>query len=134
MSFLQLRTPSFRSRLRLFFVVIVILPMITMALVLYLLIVEAERSQTDARLSQAQTVAQQVLREEQAAAGKVAQRIGGDQEIANARMQRDEAAIQDRLDTLTRRHLRETFRTIGLLQARVDLDWMARAERMVPAP
>jgi len=38
------------------------------------------------------------------------------------------------LDTLTRRHLRETFRAIGLLQARVDLDWIARAERMVPAP
>ncbi len=103
MSFLQLRTPSFRSRLRLFFVVIVILPMITMALVLFLLIVEAERSQTDARLSQAQTVAQEVLREEQAAAGEVAQEIGSDQELSNARMERDEAAIQDRLDTLARR-------------------------------
>jgi len=36
------------------------------------------------------------------------------------------------LDTLTRRHLRESFRAIGLLQARVDQDWIARAERMVP--
>jgi diguanylate cyclase (GGDEF)-like protein len=121
MSFLQLRTPSFRSRLRLFFVVIVILPMITMALVLFLLIVEAERSQTDARLSQAQTVAQQVLREEQAAAGEVAQDIGSDQEIANARMQRDEAAIQDRLDTLTRRaeaqYVKLEFTDIGTFEA-----------------
>jgi CBS domain-containing protein len=37
------------------------------------------------------------------------------------------------LDTLTRRHLRESFRAIALLQARVDRDWIARAERMVPA-
>jgi CBS domain-containing protein len=34
------------------------------------------------------------------------------------------------LDTLTRRHLRESFRAIGLLQARVDRDWIARAERL----
>ena len=56
MSRLQLRTPSFRSRLRLFFVVIVVVPMITMAVVLFQLIVASERSQTDARLAEAQTV------------------------------------------------------------------------------
>jgi CBS domain-containing protein len=33
------------------------------------------------------------------------------------------------LDTLTRRHLRETFRAIGLIQARVDRDWMRRLDR-----
>ena len=54
MSRLQLRTPSFRSRLRLFFVVIVVVPMITMAVVLFQLIVASERSQTDARLAEAQ--------------------------------------------------------------------------------
>jgi CBS domain-containing protein len=32
------------------------------------------------------------------------------------------------LDTLTRRHLRETFRAIALVQARVDRDWMSRLE------
>jgi CBS domain-containing protein len=37
------------------------------------------------------------------------------------------------LDILTRRHLRESFRAIGLLQARVDLDWVARAERIASA-
>ena len=35
MSRLQRRTPSFRGRLRLFFVVIVVVPMITMAVVLF---------------------------------------------------------------------------------------------------
>ena len=56
MSFLQLRTPSFRSRLRLFFVVIVVFPMLTMAVVLFQLIVASERSTTNARLSEARTV------------------------------------------------------------------------------
>jgi diguanylate cyclase (GGDEF)-like protein len=100
MSFLQLRTPSFRSRLRLFFVVIVVIPMITMAVVLFQLIVESERSQTDARLADAQRVAQEVLREEEAAAGEVAREIGRDQGLANAREARDERAIQRRLEAL----------------------------------
>jgi len=33
------------------------------------------------------------------------------------------------LDTLTRRHLRESFRAIALVQARVDRDWMYRLGR-----
>ncbi len=101
MSFLQLRTPTFRSRLRLFFVVIVIVPMITMAVVLFQLIVASERSQTDARLAEAQTVAQQILREEEVAAGETASVIGKDQALANARLDEDEDRIQRRLDRLT---------------------------------
>ena len=73
MSAFQLRTPSFRSRLRLFFVVIVVVPMITMAVVLFQLIVASERSQTDARLAEAQTVSQQIIRELETEAGEVAQ-------------------------------------------------------------
>src|SRR5215216_3283782 len=103
MSFLQLRTPSFRSRLRLFFVVIVVVPMITMAVVLFQLIVASERSQTDARLSNAQAVAQEVLREEAAAAGEIAEEIGRDQALADAREAGDERAIQARLEKLAAR-------------------------------
>ncbi|HEX5205220.1 MAG TPA: putative nucleotidyltransferase substrate binding domain-containing protein [Actinoplanes sp.] len=33
------------------------------------------------------------------------------------------------LDTLTRRHLRESFRAVALVQARVDRDWMRRLDR-----
>ena len=33
------------------------------------------------------------------------------------------------LDTLTRRHLRESFRAIALVQTRVDRDWMRRLDR-----
>jgi diguanylate cyclase (GGDEF)-like protein len=102
MSPLQLRTPSFRSRLRLFFVVIVIVPMITMAVVLFQLIVAAERSQTNARLAQSQTVSQEILRELEVQAGEVAQTIGGDQRLADALADDDERAIQRRLDQLAK--------------------------------
>jgi diguanylate cyclase (GGDEF)-like protein len=99
----QLLTPSFRARLRLFFVVIVVVPMITMAIVLYQLIVASERSQTDARLSESQTVTQGVYKEEQRQAGEVADRIGSDQQLADALDADDRAAVQARLDTLRRR-------------------------------
>lgn len=33
------------------------------------------------------------------------------------------------LDTLTRRHLRESFRAIAMVQARVDRDWTRRLDR-----
>src|SRR5919108_5626142 len=132
MSFLQLRTPSFRSRLRLFFVVIVVVPMITMAVVLFQLIVASERSQTDARLSESQTVAQEVLREEEAAAGEAAQEIGGDQGLADARMASDERAIQRRLEALlTRteaRYIELRLNSLGRFEAG-DLPAMAPVER-----
>jgi hypothetical protein len=34
------------------------------------------------------------------------------------------------LDTLTRRHLRESFRAVRAIQARVDEHWLARLERV----
>src|SRR5918996_2090441 len=78
MSFRQLLTPSFRSRLRLFFVVIVIVPMIAVAVVLWWLIVRSETSQTDARLSEARHVAAQTYTRLDDRAGRAAQRIGGE--------------------------------------------------------
>jgi diguanylate cyclase (GGDEF)-like protein len=102
MSPLQLRTPSFRSRLRLFFVVIVVVPMITMAVVLFQLIVASERSQTDARLAESQTVSQEILRELETQAGEVARLIGRDQRLADAIAAEDDRAVQRRLDQLMR--------------------------------
>src|SRR3954447_9771799 len=98
-----LRHLSFRARLRLFFLVIVVVPMITMAVVLYQLIVASEKSQTDARLAESQTVATGVYQESTAEAGQVAQDIGQDQQLADALAADDTKAVQDRLDTLTRR-------------------------------
>src|SRR5687768_12598066 len=58
----HLFTPSFRNRLRLFFVVIVIIPMIAVAFVLFRLVSASEQSQTDAQLSEAQRVALNLYR------------------------------------------------------------------------
>src|SRR5215216_1749173 len=99
----QLLTPSFRALLRLFFVVIVVFPMITIAVVLYQLIVASESSQTDARLAESQTVALGIYDEEQKEAGVLAERIGKDQQLADALDTDDRPAVQRRLDTLTRR-------------------------------
>jgi nitrogen fixation/metabolism regulation signal transduction histidine kinase len=99
----QLLTPSFRARLRLFFVVIVVVPMIMMAVVLFQLIVASEKSQTDARLSESQSVARGVFAEEQTRAATAAKTIAGDQRLANAFAGGKPADVQDRLDFLGRR-------------------------------
>jgi diguanylate cyclase (GGDEF)-like protein len=97
----QLLTPSFRARLRLFFLVIVVVPMITMAVVLYQLIAASENAQTDAQLSQTQTVALGVYQQAQEKAGTTAGTIGRDQQLADALDARDRKAVQARLDVLT---------------------------------
>ena len=95
----QLRKSSFRSRLRLFFVFIVVVPMIAMAVVLFLLIGESQRRQTDSMLFQAQLAVEQLDGDLQAEAGQVAETIERDQRLANARAS-GKRAIQDRLSTL----------------------------------
>jgi diguanylate cyclase (GGDEF)-like protein len=99
----QLLTPSFRARLRLFFVVIVVVPMIMMAVVLFQLIVASEKSQTDARLSESQSVARGIFTEEQSRAVAAAHTIAGDQRLADAFAGGKPADVQDRLDFLARR-------------------------------
>ncbi|HET8759339.1 MAG TPA: diguanylate cyclase [Solirubrobacteraceae bacterium] len=77
--------------------------MITIAVVLYQLIVASESSQTDARLSESQTVALGIYEEQQKQAGVLADQIGKDQQLADALAADDRRAVQRRLDTLTRR-------------------------------
>jgi diguanylate cyclase (GGDEF)-like protein len=103
MGFKQLLTPSFRARLRLFFVVIVVVPMIVMAVVLFALIVASENSQTDARLSESQTVARGIFDDEQARAGAAADAIGSDQRLSDALAMGKSTDVQRRLDFLRKR-------------------------------
>jgi diguanylate cyclase (GGDEF)-like protein len=100
MSLFQLRTPSFRSRLRLFFVVIVILPMVAVAAVLWYLIAHTEVSQTDARLFEARGVAEVVYERGEAHAARAVERIVDDQALADAIDDQDRAGVQDRLSAL----------------------------------
>jgi diguanylate cyclase (GGDEF)-like protein len=100
MRFRQLRTPSFRARLLLFFMVIVAVPMIVMAVVLFRLIAESEVSRTDAQLSTAQTAAQTTFMDEEKAADRAAKKIGRDQQLADALADGNRKRAQARLDSL----------------------------------
>jgi diguanylate cyclase (GGDEF)-like protein len=100
MRFRQLRNPSFRARLQLFFVVIVAAPMIVLAVVLFNLIAQSDESRTDAQLFTAQTAAQTEFSEEAQTAARVAGRIADDQRLANALADGDRAAAQARLEIL----------------------------------
>jgi diguanylate cyclase (GGDEF)-like protein len=91
---------SFRNRLTLFFIVIVIVPMVAVALVLFRLVSDAEKGKSDARLVQAQRAAQGLFREFQDRAGDLVSAIGGDNELAAAIRDKDRSAVQTRLKEL----------------------------------
>jgi diguanylate cyclase (GGDEF)-like protein len=102
-AFREILNPGFRNRLRLFFVVIVIVPMVAVAVVLFQLVSESRDSQTDARLSQAQRVASAVYEDTREEASRAADTIGRNQPLARAVEEGDDQAIQRRLDALSLR-------------------------------
>ena len=93
---------SFRNRLTLFFVLIVVLPMVSVGAVIVSLVNDSEEGRGDARLSQAQTTTLAVYRRAQEAASGVGRRIGEDPDLAAAIRAMDESAIRSRLSALVR--------------------------------
>jgi diguanylate cyclase (GGDEF)-like protein len=75
---------SFRSRLTLFFVLIVIVPMVSVAVILFRLIADNEQGKADARVAQGQTAAIGLYRREAQRANAAAARAGADPEMARA--------------------------------------------------
>src|SRR5919112_1470548 len=102
MGFRNLFTPSFRIRLRLFFVVIVIIPMVAVALVLFQLVSRSEQSQVDAQLGEAQRVAQNIYRDSTAEANDAGKAIVKDDGLKMAIAKKDAAGIEARLDAAAR--------------------------------
>jgi diguanylate cyclase (GGDEF)-like protein len=98
----NLFTPSFRNRLRLFFVVIVIIPMVAVALVLFQLVSRSEQSQVDAQLGEAQRVAQNLYRDSTAEANDAGKAIVADDGLKRAIAEKDSAGIEARLDAAAR--------------------------------
>jgi diguanylate cyclase (GGDEF)-like protein len=94
--------PSFRNRLRLFFVVIVIVPMVAVALVLYRLVGAADDGKIDAALAQAQRAGQQLYTEDAQRAGTVAAAMVNDAQLADAIRAKHPQRIDARLSTLAR--------------------------------
>src|SRR5215217_3050680 len=78
---------SFRNRLTLFFVLIVIVPMVAVAVVLFRLISDNEDGKANARLAAEQTVAINMYSDARARAGVTLERVASDEELS--------AALQD---------------------------------------
>ena len=99
----NLVTPSFRNRLRLFFVIIVVIPMIAVAAVLFQIVTRSEESQTDAQLSEAQRVARNLYRESAGRANAAGREIVADQRLREAIADKEPARIESRLDDAARK-------------------------------
>ena len=98
---------SFRSRLTLFFLLIVIVPMVSAAVVLFRLIADNERGKADARVAQGQTAVIGLYRREVDRAGAIAGRVGRDPELLQALRAGDRAtAIREARAQLRRQRAR----------------------------
>ena len=91
---------SFRNRLTLFFVAIVIVPMVSLAVVLFRLIDDNESGKADASVAARQEAARNLYGEDVAKAGRLADQLGADPALAEALRSRDRAAIARRARAL----------------------------------
>jgi diguanylate cyclase (GGDEF)-like protein len=91
---------SFRARLTLFFVLIVIVPMIAVAFVLFRLVADSETGKADARVAEAQAAAFGVYEEARDSATTPLRRIGSDTRLLAALRARDHAAAERRARAL----------------------------------
>jgi diguanylate cyclase (GGDEF)-like protein len=112
---------SFRNRLTLFFVVIVVVPMIAVSLVLFRVVADSERGKTDARLGQAQRAASGLYREFQRRAGDAAEGVGSDAELADAIRSEERPRIESRLALLANRRALSRVRLTMPGVAQIDL-------------
>ena len=91
---------SFRNRLTIFFIVLVILPMVVVATVGFVLAADSEQGKRDARLFEAQRSASGLFREFQDRAEAAARQIGQDRRLSAAIAAGERGPIQARLTTL----------------------------------
>ena len=98
----HLFTPSFRNRLRLFFVVIVVIPMIAVAVVLFQLVSRTGQSQVDAQLSGAERVAGNQYRQSADRADVAGQAMVSDDGLRRA-IAESPGAIEDSLAAAARK-------------------------------
>jgi diguanylate cyclase (GGDEF)-like protein len=91
---------SFRNRLTLFFVLIVVVPMVAVAFVLFRLIADNESGKADARLAAAKSSAINLYHEDYNRAQRASAKIGADVALAQALRANDRQALQARLSAL----------------------------------
>jgi diguanylate cyclase (GGDEF)-like protein len=91
---------SFRNRLTLFFVLIVVVPMVAVAFVLFRLIADNESGKADARLAATKGSAINLYHEDYNRASRAAARIGSDVALSQALRDGDRQALEARLEVL----------------------------------
>ncbi len=109
---------SFRNRLTLFFVLIVVVPMVAVAFVLFRLIADNESGKADARLAANLQSAIHLYQESRTSAERAAARVGGDVQLAQALRAGDQAALAQRARELL---VRERVRRIAIARGRSAL-------------
>jgi len=94
---------SFRTRLALFFVMLVIVPVLALALVGILIVRGAQDGRDETRLAQGQRAAEGLYQESRSRSEAVARTIAGDQQVAGALRDGDDEALTTRLEDLAGR-------------------------------
>src|SRR5947208_1878629 len=94
---------SFRSRLLLFFVIIVVVPMIAVALVLFSITADSETGKADAALAQGMRAAFAMYDSERASAQPLLRSVATDRVLANAVAAHDAARATERLSQVADR-------------------------------
>src|SRR3954449_2141711 len=93
---------SFRARLRLFFVLIVIVPMLSVALVLFRLISDNETGKTDSDIHARQHAAIQLYGAAREEAERAVEGVGSDRVLASSLLNGDSARARRRAQQLVR--------------------------------
>jgi diguanylate cyclase (GGDEF)-like protein len=106
--------PSFRGRLRLFFAVIVVVPMIAVAIVLFRLLGANDTGKINSRLAEAQVAATGLFNEERDEARAAVRKAETDVDLATAINDKKPAAITAQLEKLAAE--------AGMVRVRLEVD------------
>ena len=104
---------TFRGRLRLFFTIIVIVPMVAIAAVLFTLTADSERGKADAGIATGINVGFSLYGEGRAAAARDLRRMAGDRRLNAALSAGDEPALRSRLRQIVRQSRRIVSATLA---------------------
>jgi diguanylate cyclase (GGDEF)-like protein len=121
---------SFRNRLTLFFVLIVVVPMVAVAFVLFRLIADNESGKADARLASTKGAAINLYREDYNRANRAAAKIGGDVALSQALRDNDRQALTARLNELLKQ---ENVRRIAVAKGNRALADVGSTTAVFPA-
>jgi diguanylate cyclase (GGDEF)-like protein len=122
---MPLLQPTFRGRLRLFFAVIVIVPMIAVAAVLFQLLDATDNSKLDSKIAQAQVGATNLFSAKRGQAMTAARRAQDNVGLSSALHNRDAAAVRRQLEGLSR--------TIGAQRIELVVEGFGRFETGTPS-